>query len=884
VNESYRRTEEEIVRRLREQGAGQASPRHADGAADLPVIGERALRELEASSSPMRIFDLATLQFLAVNDAAVAFYGYSREEFLGMSVAELRHPEELEVMRANLAEQLAYLRHRPPLRHLTKSGEVRVVELVTQDVLFNGRRARLSLTIDITGRLRMQELIWRRQQEFETLAEHSPDIVSRLDREYRHLYVNSAVTAATGRPPQAFVGKTVSEVGMPPDLVARWQAVLGQAFASGEEQKLECLFTGPNGERHYECRIIPERGPSGGIETVLVVTRDFTEHKRAENDLQRQKNLLAAIIDNLPVGVFIRDADTLRYVVRNRFLEESNGYPVETSIGKSAHDLFPREQADRSMATDREALESRKLVEIPEQEMLCKSGEQRVFHVRKVPLLGEDGRPQFLVGIADDITERRRAEQALRESNEFLHSVIESSRDCIKVLDLDGRLLSISAGGQRLMEVDDPSAFLGKQYLDFWSGEDRIAAERVLRISRGGDMGRFEGYCPTVRGAPKWWDEIVSPILDKHGRTQKLLVVSRDITDYKNAETALRESEERFRQLAENIRQVFWITTLSLDKLVYVSPAYEEIWGRSRDSLYAAPRSWMKSVHPEDRPRVEAAARGLAEGRMLDAEYRVIRSDGTLRWIRDRSYLMKTGDGSPLACGIAEDITDLKEAEQEKLVHAIHQRDALVREIHHRIKNSLQGVVGLLRQKIRKYPAVARDMEEAIGQLQSVALVYGLQETRPDGLLSLADITDAICSSAEKLIGGRVGRNFERVSREHACIAGAEAVSVAVALNELVFNALKHQPAQAGRKRATVTLSEAHGAAEICISNRGHLPKSFDFAAGRAVGYGLGLVRTLLSPPGGTITFNGGRDRVEVRLTLAPPLLARQRKTHARPG
>jgi two-component sensor histidine kinase len=267
---------------------------------------------------------------------------------------------------------------------------------------------------------------------------------------------------------------------------------------------------------------------------------------------------------------------------------------------------------------------------------------------------------------------------------------------------------------------------------------------------------------------------------------------------------------------------------------------------------------------------------------LLDAEYRIIRPDGTVRWVRDRSYLMKAGDGSPLACGIAEDITDFKVAEQEKLTHAVHQRDALVREVHHRIKNSLQGVVGLLRQKIRKYSAVAPDIEEAIGQLQSLALVYGLQETRPDGLLSLAEITDAICSSAEKLIGGRVSRTVERVSRDHACIAGAEAVSVAVALNELVFNALKHQPAQAGRKRARVTLSEARGAAEICISNRGHLPKSFDFASGRAVGHGLGLVRTLLSPPGGAITFNGGRDRVEVKLTLAPPLLAGQRKTHAK--
>jgi PAS domain S-box-containing protein len=369
---------------------------------------------------------------------------------------------------------------------------------------------------------------------------------------------------------------------------------------------------------------------------------------------------------------------------------------------------------------------------------------------------------------------------------------------------------------------------------------------------------------------------------DGDGMPLRMIGYIQDISESKQAESALRESEERFRQLAENIHQVFWITTLPLDKLVYVSPAYEEIWGRNRDSLYRNPRSWMDSVHAEDLPRVRAAAESMARGRPLDAEYRIVRPDGTLRWIRDRSYPMRAGDGAQLACGIAEDITDLKLAEQEKLTHAIHQRDALVREVHHRIKNSLQGVVGLLRQKVRKYPAVAPDIEEAIGQLQSLALVYGLQETRPDGLLSLADITDAICSSAEKLIGGRVERKVERESPEHACIAGAEAVSVAVALNELVFNALKHQPAQAGRKRATVRLRESRGTAEICISNRGNLPKSFDFAGGRSVGYGLGLVRTLLAPPGGKIVFNGGRDKVEVKLTLAPPLLAGRRKAYAK--
>ena len=886
MNESYQRIQEEIARTLRESDAAQvlAGIANAEGEAGLPVIGEKALRELEASSSPVRIFDLATLRILAVNDAAVAFYGYSREEFLSLRVTAVRHPDEHQEMLANVAEQVGYLRHRPPRRHVTKSGEVKVVELATQDVLFNGRRARLSLSIDITGRLRMQELIWKRQQEFETLAEHSPDIVSRLDRDYRHLYVNSAITAATGRPPQEFVGKTVSEVGMPPELVATWHAVLARAFEAGEEQKLECRSTGPNGERDYECRIIPERGPTGGVETVLVITRDFTERKRAEAELQRQKDVLAAIIDNLPVGVFIRDAESLRYVVRNRFLEHSNGYRVETSVGKSARDLFPKEQAERSEATDRLALQSGKMVDIPEQEMLGRSGEQRIFHVRKVPLLGEDGRPQLLVGIADDITDRKRAESALREGEERFNLAIDNTG--LGMWDwnvVTGEVWRHPQWAQMLGY--EPAEVRGHicMWREFCHPEDWEGAQHKLMAHLEGAAPDYAAEYRMRRKDASWlWVICRGKVVERGagGAPLRMIGYIQDITEDKRSEHALRESEERFRQLAENIRQVFWITTPLLDKLIYVSPAYEEIWGKSRASLYRDPRSWMDLTHPDDRQRVIASTERMGRGGFLDVEYRIVRPDGTVRWIRDRSYPMRGGDGELLACGIAEDITDLKLAEQERLTHALHQRDALVREVHHRIKNSLQGVVGLMRQKIRKYPAVAPDIEEAIGQLQSLALVYGLQETRPDGLLSLGEITDAICSSAEKLVGGRVSRKVERESAQHACITGAEAVSVAVALNELVFNALKHQPAQAGRKRASVRIREGRDAAEICISNRGRLPRNFDFAQGRAVGYGLGLVRTLLAPPGGKIHFKRGQDKVEVRLTLAPPLLAGRRKTH----
>jgi PAS domain S-box-containing protein len=123
---------------------------------------------------------------------------------------------------------------------------------------------------------------------------------------------------------------------------------------------------------------------------------------------------------------------------------------------------------------------------------------------------------------------------------------------------------------------------------------------------------------------------------------------------------ALAESEQRFRQIAENIREVFWLTTIDLSKVLYVSPAYEAVWGRSCESVHQDPRSFIAAIHPEDRARaVEALEQKRVHG--FEVEYRVVRPDGSIRWIRDRGFPIKdeTAHAYRIA-GIAEDITERK--------------------------------------------------------------------------------------------------------------------------------------------------------------------------------------------------------------------------------
>lgn len=148
----------------------------------------------------------------------------------------------------------------------------------------------------------------------------------------------------------------------------------------------------------------------------------------------------------------------------------------------------------------------------------------------------------------------------------------------------------------------------------------------------------------------------------------------------KQAEAALRESEERFRQLAENIHDVFWLTDPAKNQMLYVSPAYEAIWGRSCAELYASPRLWLDAIYPEDRARVLQAAETKQVLGTYDEEYRVVRPDGALRWIRDRAFPVQNAAGEvDRIAGVARDITERKQAEwdlreKERQLHATDRR------------------------------------------------------------------------------------------------------------------------------------------------------------------------------------------------------------------
>lgn len=193
---------------------------------------------------------------------------------------------------------------------------------------------------------------------------------------------------------------------------------------------------------------------------------------------------------------------------------------------------------------------------------------------------------------------------------------------------------------------------------------------------------------------------------------------------------SLRTSEERFRQLAEHIRDVFWVYEVELDELAYVSPAYETIWGRAPDDLPMTPEQYFASVLADDRSKMVRVFRGQATAGGYDEEYRIVRPDGDVRWIRDRAVPVKDEwDRVYRVVGIAEDTTIRKELELQVLEAATREQHRISRDLHDSVGQELTGL-GYMAQSLSRKLATKSENESAMARAIAEAVQSTLGEVR----------------------------------------------------------------------------------------------------------------------------------------------------------
>ena len=201
-----------------------------------------------------------------------------------------------------------------------------------------------------------------------------------------------------------------------------------------------------------------------------------------------------------------------------------------------------------------------------------------------------------------------------------------------------------------------------EEFLHCVHPDDRAMTAEGVRATLEEDVPYYlEHRIVWPSGEIRWLGCKGQVIRDPQGQPQRMLGTVQDITTRKHADLQLRESETRFREVVEAIREVFWVSNPEKTEILYISPGYESIWGRSCSGLYASPQSWMEAIHPEDQDRVRERAMTQQVQGTYEEEYRIVKPDGSIRWIRDRAFPVKGPAGAIYRIvGVAEDITQQK--------------------------------------------------------------------------------------------------------------------------------------------------------------------------------------------------------------------------------
>jgi PAS domain S-box-containing protein len=271
----------------------------------------------------------------------------------------------------------------------------------------------------------------------------------------------------------------------------------------------------------------------------------MTECKQAYETMKESETRYRRLFETAQDGILILDADTGQITDVNPFLTEMLGYSHNEFLGKELWDIGPFKDVEAAKTAFKE-LQKKEYIRYEDLPLETKDGRPiKVEFVSNVYLV--NGKKVIQCNIRN-ITLRVQAEEALRQSEAFNKSIIENSSDCIKVLDIDGRLQFMSHGGQQMLKIKDIGQYLNKSYDDFWRGSDYHAAKEAIAKARLGKIGKFSGYCPTADGIPKWWDVIISPIRDATGKVDRLMAISRDITERKQAEEKIQGLNSQLKQ------------------------------------------------------------------------------------------------------------------------------------------------------------------------------------------------------------------------------------------------------------------------------------------------------------------------------------------------
>jgi PAS domain S-box-containing protein len=630
----------------------------------------------------------------------------------------------------------------------------------------------------------------------------------------------------------------------------------------------------------------------GGFGTV----QDFTERKRAEEALQKSEEKFAKAFRSSPIAIAVTRLSDGRILDANEAMLKLLHFTADEVIGHTTRDLdIWVDVNDRAQFT--QMLATVGSVRDLEYRLRTKDGAIVMIHL-SAELIEFSGERCMLSTLVD-VTERERAAEALRQEKTFADKLLNAPRDTVFLFEpATGQPIRWNKRFAEVSGYDDEEIAGMKAPHDFYDEEDLAKArEAIVKIFAEG-QGVVELSLVTKRGMHIPFEYTATVVEAEDGKTL-FLSIGRDITERKRAEEALRESEERFRIMADGSPNPIWVTSAEGER-IFANKQYLEYFGISEQEMEGG--EWKPFIHPDDAPTyVNSFMSSLNDHRPFSAEARVRRADGQWRWIESHAEPRSSIEGAFLGfVGITQDITKRKQAEQElrelnaTLESRVAQRTA---QLQHRARQLQKLTLELTEAEERERQRLAEILHDDLQQVLAAARFHvGLLSSRVKNDAESQEIAeqakdlldDAIAKSrslshelsAPVLSQSNLGEAFEWLAEQMQTKHGltvhldmGERIELASeplrvllykAAQELLFNASKH----AGVHEATLRLRRQRGRLRLSVSDQG---RGFDpTEPGYNLGFGLLNIWERVEYLGGRMKIRSAVGKGSIFLITVP--------------
>ncbi len=597
-----------------------------------------------------------------VNNKMAEMLGYTIEEMMGKTLFMFMNDEGREIAAKNVERRKQGITEQHEFKFQRKDGTILWALLNTNPLFDNNKTyaGALAMVTDITVRKKVDLVIKEQAEYTKKLLDATLDGYILADPQGNILQVNQSYCQMVGYSEDELLTMNIRDLEgkLKPEEIEKRVADMLRHGGARFETRHQCK-NGTMIDLDVSIVIITETDS----QKVSAFVRDISESKQNLMKLQKSEERFESLLQSLNDVVWAAKADGSEMLYINDAAEKIYGRPRSEFLTNANASMWLEavHPEDRDWVTQ----ESQKLIEKGNTELeyriIRPDGRIRWLNDRKSVVFDESGKPLRIGGIARDITALKRVEEKYRSlytEAPIMYLVTQEVNGVPKIRDVNQEFLKLL--GYRAEEV------IGCDLIKFYSPD----SQKELLEHGGFQRALLGAFNVEERTLVTKDGQIIDTILkalpeyDTEGNAIGTRAMYVDITERRKAETTLIESEERFRQIAETIREIFWMFDVSEQNMIYISPAFETIWGIRREEMYKDPMTFYKAIHPDDQPSVMEKINRQQVGESTDIEYRVLRPDGSQRWIRDRGFPIKDQNGNVYRItGIAEDITERKNAQ-----------------------------------------------------------------------------------------------------------------------------------------------------------------------------------------------------------------------------